>query len=672
MSTKALFRPPFYGAAYYPEDWPFEQIDEDVNLMRKAGMNVMRVGEFAWSRMEPQEGRYDFDWLHRVVEKLADVGIGTIIGTPTATPPAWLTSKYPEVLFVNPDGAAVGHGGRRHICPNSPTYRELCARITLELAAQFGHDERVIAWQIDNEVAPHYDFSPWPGFFTRSCCCPVCRKGFQNFMQERYGDIQALNEAWCLHLWSMDYDSFEQLPNPDPRVWHHPSLLQAWDEFSSRSFVDFVKVQADILHEHAVQPVGTDMMPLHEVDHYAMNKHLDVVQFNHYDFGEGLRNAACWFDFLRPIKERPFWNTETSTSWAGNVATSGYSQPGFCRANSWMPVALGAEANLFWLWRTHWAGQELLFGSVLSSEGRPMHVFEEVATVADGLDRAADFILSSRPVRTGLALHFGHSPYVLMKNQPMIHGLNYTQEFQQRVYHPLIRAQFRPDVIDLSVDLAPYKVLISCFVPSLDQRGLRSRLKEWIEAGGIWIAGPFTDTRTFDGAKFRHAPFGSLEEWGGVYAKYQVPAHPKGIKVRWDDCTEMESSLWQCGFEPRGADVLAWYLENELAGLAAVTRHKMGKGHVVALGTMPPADQLVGLVRRIAGEAGIPPVVSATSNLLYVPRAGAAGEGAILVEMENRPAFCALPRPATDLLTGQDLSGTVEVPPYGVSVLLYT
>ncbi|MCX6374960.1 MAG: beta-galactosidase, partial [Armatimonadetes bacterium] len=146
--------PPYLGAAYYPEDWPIEQIDDDIALMKAAGTNIMRIAEFAWSRMEPDEGKYDFDWLHLVVEKLGAAGISVIMCTPTCTPPIWLIEKHPETLFVREDGAPVYHGARRHACPNSPVYRDHCARIVTKMAEEFGQDDRIIGWQIDNEVSP--------------------------------------------------------------------------------------------------------------------------------------------------------------------------------------------------------------------------------------------------------------------------------------------------------------------------------------------------------------------------------------------------------------------------------------------------------------------------------------------------------------------------------------
>ena len=133
-------KPPYLGAAYYPEDWPLSQVDEDIALMKQAGMNVMRMGEFAWARMEPQEGQYDFDWLHTAVRKLAKAGIATILGTPTPTPPAWLTERYPESLVMSEHGVRAQHGARRHVCSNSPVYRGHCARIVTRMAEEFGRD----------------------------------------------------------------------------------------------------------------------------------------------------------------------------------------------------------------------------------------------------------------------------------------------------------------------------------------------------------------------------------------------------------------------------------------------------------------------------------------------------------------------------------------------------
>ncbi len=655
-------RPPYFGAAYYPEDWPIEQIDADIALMKEAGMNVMRIGEFAWSRMEPEEGVFDFDWLHLVVEKLGEAGIAVIMGTPTCTPPVWLTERYPEILFVSDDIGVAMHGSRRHACPNSPVYREHCARIVTRMAEEFGKDERIIGWQIDNEVYPYRG---------RSCVCPVCVKKFQETMRKKYGTIEALNAAWGTNLWSMTYKSFEQLPIPHRFTWHHPSLLTAWAEFTSDSYVDFVKFQADILHRLTIHPIGTDMMPVAGVDYGDMHRSLDVVQYNHYHGMSNLWQAAFWFDFCRQIKERPFWNTETATCWNGSTTANGYKEPGFCRANSWLPIAMGGEANLYWLWRQHWSGQELMHGAVITSCGRPMHIFGEVQEVSAGFRAAADFLNSTKPSNTGLALHFSHKAAWMFEYQPMVNGFNYQGFLLEKVYRHLIRSQFRPDVILPINDLTPYKMVLSPFLPALDEAGLRERLKAWIEEGGTWIVGPLSDVRTIHATKFTHAPYGSLEEWGGVRCRYEIPADPREFGLSWWDGRSSAGSVWYDGFELCGAEALATYTEYPLEGLAAVARRKVGKGQIIILGTLPQPEDFQKLLLMIGSDIGVQPVAEASPNLVVVPREGSGGNGLAVVEVENQPASLVLPSSMIDLLTGKSYEGTINIAPYGVMVLKY-
>lgn len=652
-------QPPYLGAAYYPEDWPLEQIDADIALMQQAGMNVMRIGEFAWSRMEPEEGKYDFDWLHLVVDKLGKAGLATIMGTPTCTPPVWLSSRYPEILVVGDNGVPWQHGGRRHACPNSPVYREHCERIVTRLAQEFGRDRNVIGWQLDNEVYPQ----------GRGCFCPVCRRLFADLLRARFGTVERLNAAWCLNLFSQNYQSFAQVPPPRNGTWHHPSLLLEWMNFQGDSYVEFCRAQAEVLHRLATQPVGTDMMPVQGVNYHRMHRHLDLVQFNHYNTMDNLWTTCFWMDGCRPLKSRPFWNTETATCWNGSTAANGYREPGFCRANSWLPFALGGEANLFWLWRAHWAGHELMHGSVVSSAGRPLHVMSEVQDIAAGLTGARSFLNGTRPTPSRLALHFSTHAWWTFEHQAMVNGFKYAEALLQRVYRPAIQAHFRPDVIDPAADLSPYRLLLTPFLPWLGDGGLKDRLAQWIEAGGTWLVGPLSDTRNEEAAKYRHAPYGCLEEWAGVYGKYEIPGDPRDFGIQWRDGRLSQGSVWYDAFELRGAEALATYTEGPMKGLAAVVQKRMGRGRIVLSGTMPRPEDLQRLILDLGKETGVEPVADASSSLLVVPREGLAGRGAVVVEMENRPARLTLARPAVDLLTGARLEGVLDLAPYSVLVL---
>ncbi len=655
-----MSKPPYLGAAYYPEDWPLEQIDEDIALMKEAGCNVMRIAEFAWSRMEPHEGEYDFDWLHLVVDKLKTAGIAVIMGTPTCTPPAWLVNKHPEILVMDDHGLRTQHGARRHACPNSPIYREYVERIVTKLADEFGDDAGVIGWQIDNELYPS---GP------RGCCCPVCHSKFLESLEARFGTIEALNEAWCTNLWSQTYESFEQIPVPRHDVWHHPSLIQAWRLFQSDSYADFATFQARLLHQRVKQPVGTDMMPFGGLSYYDTHRDLDLVQYNHYDSMEGLWRQVFWMDYVRPIKPVPFWNTETQTNWNGSTAAYGYREPGFCRANSWLPIVQGGEANLYWLWRAHWAGQELMHGSVVTSCGRPVHVFGEVQEIAAGFAKAGEFLRTTRVKRPDLAVHFSTWAWIFFEQQPQVDGFKYLDSLLKYVYRPLFESGIRADVLDPRVDLSAYKYLISPFLPALDEGDLRPRLLEWLKAGGTWLVTPFCDNRTLEATKFTHSPFGSLEDWAQLYCKVQLPGTTRPFKFTWQEGQAAEGAFWYDAFEPRDAtvEVLATYAEGPLEGLAAVTCTRVGKGKLYVMGTLLDQPDFLKLLQH----AGLAAEVPVSPTVLAVPREGEGGEGLAAVELENQPGFVELARPAVDLLSGEKVEGKVPLAPYQVRVLRY-
>lgn len=654
------FRPPYLGAAYYPEAWPPEQVDEDIRLMREAGLNAVRIAEFAWSSMEPEEGRFELDWLYRVVDKLGKAGIATILCTPSCTPPAWLTQKYPEVLVVNHTGVPAQHGARRHVCPNNRVYREHCERIAAKLGSDFGKDERVIGWQIDNEV------DIWDGW---GCYCPVCAEKFRESLRERFGTVEALNAAWGANLWSQTYQSFSQIPTPKPNHWHHPSLLSAWIQFHGQSLVEYVEHQAAVLHRYVTQPVGTDMMPILSVPYEKVHRTLDIVQYNHYDLMDNLWRQVFWMDLVRPVKPVPFWNTETQTCWNGGTIANGYKEPGFCRVNSWLPIALGGEANLYWLWRAHWSGQELMHGSVVSSHGRPLHILEEVQEVSRGFEAASAFLNATRPSPPGFALHVSSVAWSQFRFQPMVEGFDYIDGLLNRVYRPLMNVHLRADVIDPAASLDPYKVVFSPFLPALDEAGLRERLLQWIEAGGTWVVGPFTDIRTLDAAKPLHAPFGSLEDWAGVRCAVEIPGTGREFDMEWSDGRTSRGTLWYAGFELREARAVATYTEGPLAGLAAIAESRLGKGRIVLLGTLPAPEDLARLLLRVSAQCGVHPAAEASSNVLVVPREGAGYRGAIVLEIENRPGTLVLPDAFRDVLSGEESTGAIEVAPYQVLVL---
>lgn len=656
---------PMLGAAYYPEAWPEEQQTHDIAMMQKAGITLVRIGEFAWKKMEPREGQFEFAWLERVIARLEQAGIRVILGTPSATPPLWLEELDPEMRMKKENGMLMQHGGRRHCCSNNPTYRFYSGRIAEEMARRFGKHPNVIGWQIDNEVAA-FD----------GCWCSHCRKAFDRYLESRYGTVENLNESWNLQLFSQAYDSFSQVPRPLPHTWHSPHLKFEWNRFLEHSHTEFLRLQADILHRHTAAPVGTDMMPVFNQDYEATNAFLDVIQYNHYDDEYNLPREPFWFDYMRALKDRPFWVTETLTCWNGATSTPHNLRPeGFCRANSWLPIALGGEANMFWLWRQHWAGHELMHGAVLYPSGRPMHTFSEIRRTAEEYAKCADFLSGTR-IQTDVALMVSTVSDYLMKEQPVVwedgaHAWEtaYTKRLY-RAYNPMTQLGLRPDVIPPQKDLSRYRLLYTPFMLTTEEPGLQQRLVEWVRGGGVWIAGPMTDIRNRIGAHYIDRETGILESLTGATLTYQVPDNQHRIPCKWADGSQFLAEKWLQMFDaPENAQVLvtAQGYDANFIGKALVLRVPVGKGYVYLLGTLPSDSDAKKLLQMAMADSGVQGL-TLEGQLAAARRAGHR-EGIAAVEFGGKEASLTLDGRYRDLLTDTCHEGKLPFAPYQVRIL---
>lgn len=658
---------PMLGAAYYPEDWPEDQLAPDIAAMKRAGIGVVRIGEFAWSKMEPKQGQYDFSWMHRVIDALEQAGIAVILGTPSATPPNWLEALDPEMRLLDDVNLRHDHGGRRHCCSNNPTYVEHSLRIAEAMGKQFGHHPNVIGWQLDNEIAA-FDFG---------CFCPHCIAAFRTHLQKRYGSIENLNRRWNCTIFSQEYDSFEQIPQPKPHTWHNPHLKFEWATFHAESHIRFLHKQADILHRYTDMPVGTDMMPVFNEDYEKMNAFLDVVQYNHYDDENSLWRENFWFDFMRGLKDRPFWVTETSTCWNGSTSTpSNIRREGFCRANSWLPITLGAEANLYWLWRQHWAGHELMHGAVLHSSGRPMHIFGEVQKLSAEFSKSAEF-LDATYVHTDTALMVSSTCDYLMKQQEIVwepDSHQWETAYTKRLYMihtPMVKMGIRPDVIPTGKDLSRYKLLVTPFLMTMEENGLHERVAEWVKNGGTWIAGPMCDIRNDIGAHYIDRECGMLEEFTDSLLAYQVPDSEHRIALSWNDGSALTAERWLQLFDAaEDAEVLATVSGgySSLVGKAVIFRKQVGKGNVIVLGTIPSPEDCQKLFEYALSLSGADRM-HIEGDVAAAKRVGSTVHGFAATEYGGKDGALYADGCYTDLLSGARFCGHIPLAPYQTVIL---
>ena len=634
------------GAAYYPEILRDERVlADDISKMKELGVNVVRLGEFAWSTMEKEEGKFDFSFFRRVMDELYKADIAVVFCTPSPTPPKWLTDKYPETLAINDRGVKKQFGARNNYCKSSPVYSEKTALIVSEIAKELSDHPALIGWQIDNEISPRDD-----------CFCQYCKKAFCEFLRKKYKTIENLNSAWGTRRWSLDYRDFSDVIPPRDDTWNHPSLSLEWERFHSKNNADFINEQIKIIKKYSDLPVGTDMMPILDQDYYDTNRNTDVVMFNHYEQSDFLTHPSFWYDYLRPIKKTPFWVTETQVGCNGaHYPESGYRPENNCYINTWLAFAKGAELNMYWHWREHFAGQELYHGAVLSSSGRFSYNAHEIKKAINDL-KICEKILSENPVRSDVAIHFSTTSWLNFKFVQPFKNLNYLELMYGR-YHKAFR-HINVDLIDTPHDLTGYKIVVSPFLSCVDENGLKERIIKFVEDGGTWVVGPMSDILKDNATKYTAAPYGFLEDFAGVYTKVQIPLDTEEIKAEYKDGKELSVGKCFDGFTLKGAESLADYTSSYLNGLSAIAQKRVGKGKVVVIGSVISCEDLTRLI-------DVKPILNASDNVELVKR----GDYVIALEIENKKGTIELQGTYTDILTGKVHSGTVFINAFSVMVL---
>ncbi|MDO6730995.1 beta-galactosidase [Marinovum sp. 2_MG-2023] len=508
------------GTCYYPEQWTRDIWEEDARRMAEAGLTWVRIGEFAWSRLEPQPGQYDFDWLDDAITVLGAAGLKVVLGTPTATPPRWLVDRYPDMLAVDAEGRPRKFGSRRHYCFSHAEYKAECARIVTKLAERYGKNPHVAAWQTDNEYGCHDTIISYSG---------AARAAFRTWLRGQYpgpgndGDIGALNAAWGNVFWSMEYDGFDQIDLPNLTVTEpNPAHVLAFRRFSSDQVVAFNRVQTDILRAHSSAPLSHNYMGrITDFDHFKVGADLDIATWDSYPLGfledrvgaDPARQRAYarqgdpdfqafHHDLYRAVagcapgvssasgKPARWWVMEQQP---GPVNWAPYNPaplPGMVRLWSWEAFAHGAEAVCYFRWRQAPFAQEQMHSGLL----RPDNV------EAPGLDEARQVFAELKDApevpegQAAVALIFDYDADFAWATQP--HGLGLS-------YFGLVFDTYRAmRGLGLSVDILPpgttdfagYKVIAAPGLMHMSD-GLKSAL---VAADAQVLIGPRSGARDED------------------------------------------------------------------------------------------------------------------------------------------------------------------------------
>ncbi|WP_305987681.1 beta-galactosidase [Roseibium sp. MMSF_3544] len=423
------------GTCYYPEHWPEEIWEADARRMAESGLTWVRVGEFAWSRLEPSSGDLQFDWLDRAIEVLGRAGLKVVLGTPTATPPRWVLDKHPDMLALDNEGRSRGFGSRRHYCFSHEGYREESDRIVRLFAERYGKNPHVAAWQTDNEYGCHD---------TTLSYSSAARTAFRTWLKNRYGSVEALNRSWGNVFWSMEYASFDEIDLPNLTVTEpNPSHMLAFRRFSSDQVASFNKRQVEIIRAHSKAPIGHNFMGrITEFDHFKVGDDLDIATWDSYPLGfledrVGAETShqrlyarqgdpdfqAFHHDLYRAVGKGRWWVMEQQP---GPVNWAPYNPaplPGMMRLWAWEAFAHGAEAVCYFRWRQAPFAQEQMHAGMLRPDNADAPALQAARQVASELRDAPEVRVRQAPV----ALIFDYDADFAWATQPHGAGLTYFQ-----------------------------------------------------------------------------------------------------------------------------------------------------------------------------------------------------------------------------------------------------
>lgn len=661
----------YYGIAWYPESWPEERWPEDIEWMRKARFNVVRLAEYAWRKLETSEGKFDFDWLDRAIDLAQNAGMKVILGTPSAAPPNWLCNNYPEALCTDESGRppARGSGGKGR--PLSPQYQKFCVRIAGEMGRRYGSHPAVIGWQIDNEYNR-----------ARLSWDPETRRQFQRWLKEKYGSLQEFNLGLNGHPLPRDYEDWGDIPfTPRPA---NSRLRQEISHFHTYAFKTYQKVQLDVLRSkvESWQWISNNLIAWQGIfDAAEVSRDLDFVSWDSYWPTYKFSASpvpdpvmeALGHDLYRGFKRRNFWLLETQVPSAADWAQANPQlDPGVVRLRNWQAVAHGCEGLLYWMVRHALAGGGEMHGSLLGADGKPRPGFEEVARLGEEFERLSPLLEVMPPVRSSVALLHSFEARWAIEAQPHHADYDYVHHLLDH-YRPFFKRGLAVEVLDAGEALEDFKLVV---VPALWVLNARTaaELKAFTEAGGHLVLTTRCGARGQDLSFFQSLPPGPLAGLAGVEVEDVYPLL-KPVKVKGTRGSRIAGTakIWGERLALRAADVevLARF-EPEggwLDGMPAVTTRAVGKGRVTCLAGWFEEKLLDQTLQAALDLSGISsPVKKREAGVELVQRSGRQGNGLTFVLNHNAKAVRIKAPGKVELITRQAVRGSFLLPARGVAI----
>lgn len=662
-----------HGGDYNPEQWldQPEVLEEDIRLFRKAHINCVSLGIFSWAKLEPEEGVYDFGWLDEIIDRLYANGIYTVLATPSGARPQWLAQKYPEVLRVRPDGLRNFYGHRQNHCYTSPLYREKVTQIDTRLAEHYANHPAVILWHISNE-------------FGGECHCELCQAAFREWVQKKYGTLDKLNHAWWANFWSHTYTDWSQVHSPIPvgETSVHGLDLD-WRRFVTHQTIDFMKTEiAAVKAVNPDIPVTTNMMTMYtyELNYFAFRDALDVISWDNYPewhnpyMGneEVAKDCAMTHDMMRSLQKKPFLLMEctpNATNWQG---VSKLKKPGMHQLSVIEAVAHGADSGQYFQLRQSRGSCEKFHSAVISNTGTEnTRTFREVTDIGAVLEQLSDRVYGSgTPAETAI-LFDTENKWALDKCQgPRNIGLDYFGNIR-RNYSYFWKNGINVDIIDSTFDLSGYKLVIAPML-YLFRDGIQEKLRRFVRDGGTLVTTCFTGVVNDTDLSFLgEATEDKLSDVLGLWVEEVDSLYDcESNRTTWNGKSYSLKELCEI-CHPTTCETLAVYETDFYAGKPVLTKNQFGKGVAYHVSASADTDFFHALYAKLAAacdltyaiRTAVPDGVSLTwrqsdtEKLIFVQNFG---DSAAAVQLDQ---------PYENVLSGETVSGSLNIEKYGFAVL---
>lgn len=606
------------GVDYYPEHWDKTLWKADADLMRESGVKIVRLAEFAWCRLEPQEGNFDFGWLDEIIGILSERDIKIVLCTPTNCPPMWFYEKYPDAVQTEKDGRKTNTGIRGHRCINNADFLRYAERIIDTMTKRYADNKAIIAWQIDNELEANF------------CFCETCIGKYRSWLKARYTTVEAVNKAYGNNMWSGEYSSWEQIKPPFgsyPDAWLNPSYMLDYNRYASDSVVEHINWQRELIRKNCPDTaITTNVWFCRNMPNfYDEFKELDFISYDNYpttrlpDNSEEYYSHAFHLDLMRGVKRKGFWIMEQLSGGLGCWAPMGRTpSPGMIKGYSLQAFAHGADTVVHFRWRTAVSGAEMHWHGLIDHSNVPGRRFKEFSELCK--EAAALEAVRNTEIRSDIAILYSPDDEYAFKIQPQTNGMYYMEQ------HFLLHSAFAKyglniDVISRLEDISRYKIVIAPQMYLTDE-AVTKRLYEFTENGGTVVLTNRSGVKDENNKCIMEQLPTVYRKLVGAYVEEYDPIGYDTSSIRLTDGSIYKCRQWCDILCPETAETIAVYDEEFYKGKAAITRNSCGKGTAYYIGTVCEKKLYCKLAKDILLESGIPFVEGLPDNVELTTRTG--------------------------------------------------